>query len=233
MTDRLLTWFVPKAPAALRDLFAGAARVALRSGETFQKETDPYDRIFWVERGAVGQAVINHHVVTKPVAMNLYPEGSLLGFINLFSGTRSPRRLTAQVQGAELLVLPKRTFLERIREDPDLLFETARYTERAAKSELIGMEAIFTLEADERLALFFASESVLFGEPDPADPRFVVVPAVVTRASLSEIVYVSLKTLDRMLALCGRRGEVVRTASGDWRIRKDFIRPMDRWLEEH
>lgn len=63
----ILTWFVPPAPEALLALFEGAPATRWRSGEILQRETEPYDALYRIDEGVVGQAVINH-ALAKPVA---------------------------------------------------------------------------------------------------------------------------------------------------------------------
>ncbi len=231
LSDCMLTWFVPTAPAALKTLFEAGEPVSAPSGTIVQYETEPYDSLYWVEDGVVGQAVLNHSL-NKPAAMNLYLSGTMMGFINLFTGVSSPRRLIVQLPGARLRKIPKADYLDAVRADPALLFETARYAEAAAKSELIGMEALFSLNTEDRLSLFFASAASACGRPAER-PGWTALPPLVTRAALCDIVYVSPVTLDRMLARCRRQGVLDRTDSGGWLVHEDLTAPMIRWLKEH
>lgn len=117
----ILTWFVPPAPEALLALFEGAPATRWRSGEILQRETEPYDALYRIDEGVVGQAVINH-ALAKPVAMNLYAKHTVPGFLNLFSGLPSPRRLIVQQPGAVVRRLPKAEALERSAATPPSSF---------------------------------------------------------------------------------------------------------------
>lgn len=227
----ILTWFVPPAPEALLALFDDAPATSRRSGEILQRETEPYDSLYRIDEGVVGQAVINH-ALAKPVAMNLYVKDTVPGFLNLFSGLPSPRRLIVQQPGAVVRRLPKAEALERISSDAALLFLTARWCEAASKSELIGMEALFSLPAEERLALFFTSAAHSCGRLDAARGVYEL-PVLLTRASLCDVVYVTTVTIDRLLARWRRRGLVTRSASGGWAVDAGLVERTSLWLREH
>ena len=98
--------------------------MTFRSGDIIQHEDEPYDALYWVESGLVGQAVINH-ALAKPLAMNLYPTGTMLGFINLFTGLPSPRRLVAQLPGVVLRRISKAKLMAAIEHDAKALKTTA------------------------------------------------------------------------------------------------------------
>lgn len=227
----ILTWFVPPAPEALLRLFNDAPATTWTSGDLLLRETEPYDALYRIDEGVVGQAVINH-ALAKPVAMNLYVKDTVPGFLNLFSGLPSPRRLIVQQPGAVVRKIPKADALERIRKDPELLYLTARWCEAASKSELIGMEALFSLPAEERLALFFTSAALACGRLDAARGVYEL-PVLLTRASLCDVVYVTTVTIDRLLALWRRRGLVTRSPSGGWAVDAELVDRTSRWLREH
>lgn len=228
---KILTWFVPTAPETLHAHFLEASIVTFRSGDIIQHEDEPYDALYWVESGLVGQAVINH-ALAKPLAMNLYPTGTMLGFINLFTGLPSPRRLVAQLPGVVLRRISKAKLMAAIEHDAKALKTTACWCEDASKSELIGMEALFTLSADERLALFFTSAAATCGQLTD-DGRAYDLPPLVTRAALCDVVYVTAVTLDRLTADWRRQGLLDRAPTGGWRVNANLVHRMVPWLDQH
>ena len=144
-------WITPAAPDAFEALFLehGQSR-ALKAREILQSEDAPYDKAYLVRRGCIGQAVVNPMVYHKTLAMNLFTPGRIMGCINLFTGTASPRRLIA-VTGSEVLAMPKTVLQGALAYFPDLLRQMAAYAELSAKSELMGMELLFTMPAEVRL----------------------------------------------------------------------------------
>lgn len=90
-------WFVPAAPASLR-LGVEALRSEIElyaPRQIVQREEEPYSEIRVVHSGLLSQAVINRRL-SKPLAMNLYAEGSMMGFLNLFTGVQAPRLVTCE-----------------------------------------------------------------------------------------------------------------------------------------
>lgn len=92
-------WFVPAVPASLR-LGVEALRSEIElyaPRQIVQREEEPYSEIRVVHSGLLSQAVINRRL-SKPLAMNLYAEGSMMGFLNLFTGVQAPRLVTCKAQ---------------------------------------------------------------------------------------------------------------------------------------
>ena len=131
-------WIIPKAPDVLAATFLkhGQSRV-LKVREVLQSEDALYDKVYFVRRGCIGQAVVNPMVYHKTLAMNLFTPGRIMGCINLFTGTASPRRLIA-VATSEVLVLSKMTLQRELDASFDLFRQMASYAELSAKSELMG-----------------------------------------------------------------------------------------------
>ena len=72
-------WFVPAAPASLR-LGVEALRSEIElyaPRQIVQREEEPYSEIRVVHSGLLSQAVINRRL-SKPLAMNLYAESSMI-----------------------------------------------------------------------------------------------------------------------------------------------------------
>lgn len=147
-------WFVPAAPASLR-LGVEALRSEIElyaPRQIVQREEEPYSEIRVVHSGLLSQAVINRRL-SKPLAMNLYAEGSMMGFLNLFTGVQAPRLVTCEKR-AKATVVNRQLVLVAVKTNSQFLLEFSAYCEIAAKSELIGMEALFSLPLEERLQLF-------------------------------------------------------------------------------
>lgn len=150
-------WFVPAAPASLR-LGVEALRSEIElyaPRQIVQREEEPYSEIRVVHSGLLSQAVINRRL-SKPLAMNLYAEGSMMGFLNLFTGVQAPRLVTCEKR-AKATVVNRQLVLVAVKTNSQFLLEFSAYCEIAAKSELIGMEALFSLPLEERLQLFYAA----------------------------------------------------------------------------
>lgn len=144
-------WFVPAAPESLR-LGVEALRSEIElyaPRQIVQREEEPYSEIRVVHSGLLSQAVINRRL-SKPLAMNLYAEGSMMGFLNLFTGVQAPRLVTCEKR-AKATVVNRQLVLAAVKTNSQFLLEFSAYCEIAAKSELIGMEALFSLPLEERL----------------------------------------------------------------------------------
>lgn len=224
-------WIVPQAPEALLALFAGGdtADYAVRSG--LQSDTRGTRLIRRVDAGLVSQGVTNY-LLNKPVAMNLYPTGTMPGFLNLFTGVPSPRVLKTLVPST-LTAMPKEVFRERLTAEKDLLVTYAEYVELANKSELIGMEALFTLSLADRALLWFASSFLYTGvNPLDAADEYLPVSLPITRAALANIIYTTKAPLDRFFAEAYRDGTLLRESAGQY-VRRQSLSEMSEWVLTH
>ena len=102
-----------------------------------QREEEPYSEIRVVHSGLLSQAVINRRL-SKPLAMNLYAESSMMGFLNLFTGVQAPRLVTCEKR-AKATVVNRQLVLAAVKTNSQFLLEFSAYCEIAAKSELIGI----------------------------------------------------------------------------------------------
>ena len=231
-------WFVPPAPPVLRRAVEAlavaessqSAAVDYAPREVVQREDEPYREVRIIESGLLSQAVINRRL-TKPVAMNLYAEGSMMGFLNVFTGVAAPR-LVASEKHSRAVVAERSRVLEVVKTDAELLLELAGYCELAAKSELIGMEALFSLALEDRLKLFYAA-SLLRSGVNPLESReeHLEVPHPITRTALERVIYASRVSLDRHLAEAARSGMLLQKA-GKRFVRRRDLEPMTEWILE-
>lgn len=155
-------------------------------------------------------------VYHKTLAMNLFTPGRIMGCINLFTGTASPRRLIA-VTGSEVLAMPKTVLQGALADFPDLLRQMAAYVELSAKSELMGMELLFTMPAEVRLQTLFAVQLLSYekmdlqgriaaAEPQSLGEGYVQLPISMTRENMRLVTYLSQVTFDRLFAEWLRKG---------------------------
>lgn len=209
-------WIIPKAPDVLAATFLkhGQSRV-LKVREVLQSEDALYDKVYFVRRGCIGQAVVNPMIYHKTLAMNLFTPGRIMGCINLFTGTASPRRLIA-VTGSEVLAMPKTVLQGALADFPDLLRQMAAYAELSAKSELMGMELLFTMPAEVRLQALFAVQLLSYekidlqgriaaAEPQPFGEGYAQLPISMTRENMAAC-HLSFSGHIRQ-ALCGMAQE--------------------------
>ena len=195
-------------------MMSDSAGVEVR--EVLQSEDALYDKVYFVRRGCIGQAVVNPMIYHKTLAMNLFTPGRIMGCINLFTGTASPRRLIA-VTGSEVLAMPKTVLQGALADFPDLLRQMAAYAELSAKSELMGMELLFTMPAEVRLQALFAVQLLSYekidlqgriaaAEPQPFGEGYAQLPISMTRENMRLVTYLSQVTFDRLFAEWLRKG---------------------------
>lgn len=235
-------WITPAAPDAFEALFLehGQSR-ALKAREILQSEDAPYDKAYLVRRGCIGQAVVNPMVYHKTLAMNLFTPGRIMGCINLFTGTASPRRLIA-VTGSEVLAMPKTVLQGALADFPDLLRQMAAYAELSAKSELMGMELLFTMPAEVRLQALFAVQLLSYGkmdlqgriageEPQALGAGYVRLPISMTRENMRLVAYLSQVTFDRLFAQWLRKGFLMRDEKRGLWVRPEGLADALRWIQ--
>lgn len=174
--------------------------------------------------------VINRRL-SKPLAMNLYAEGSMMGFLNLFTGVQAPRLVTCEKR-AKATVVNRQLVLVAVKTNSQFLLEFSAYCEIAAKSELIGMEALFSLPLEERLQLFYAAALLRSGaHPLESSAEYLRMPYPITRAALERVIYVSRASLDRLLAAASKSGMIL-LQGGERFVRRRDIAAMTEWILE-
>lgn len=225
-------WIVPQAPAELLALFGAEPETeSFPPRHGLQSDVRETRTIRRVDAGLLSQGVTNF-LLNKPLAMNLYPAGTMPGFLNLFTGVPTPRVLKT-ITASTVTTMPKDAYRERLSADRELLIRYAEYAELASKSELIGKEALFTLPLADRVLLWFAS-ALLYEGVNPLDVTDDTVPVAIpiTRAALANIIYTSKGPLDHLMAEFYRTETLVRTDAG-MRVRVRALRPMAEWVLTH
>lgn len=161
--------------------------------------------------------------------MNLYPEGSIQGFLNLFTSEPAPRLVKA-ISRSTVRSMSRERFRERICADEELIFEYIRYAEIVAKSELIGMEALFSLNLSDRFLLFCSASIIYTGiNPLESSEDYLKLPISISRASLCNVIYTTKTPLDRLLAGFTKEGIVLRKNNERFILRKT-LNLMCEWI---
>ncbi len=237
--NSIIPWIVPVADPVLRDWVCSRGElITLKPREILLQETRPYEHLFFIRSGVIAQAVVNSALYTKPLAMNLFTAGRLMGFLNIFTAVPSPRRLIA-LSSCEIYAYPHRMAREDLANDFSLHQTMAAYSELCAKSELQGMELLFTMGPEHRLAMLFLvlllSENridmhgkILENAPDAPAEGLVELPYVLTRDAMRKVVYLSQITFDRLFGEWMKNHWFIRDDSG--RAWVD-IRRLDSVLE--
>ena len=222
-------WIVPRAPKSLLELFDSEGQSQDYSVRAYiQTEAEQSTLVRRIDSGLVSQGVTNYRL-NKPLAMNLYPDGSFQGFLNLFSSEPTPRLVRA-VKPSRITSLPGKVFRERLMDDKGRFLEYVGYTELAGKSELIGMEALFSLSLPERFLLFWAA-TLFHSGVNPLESReeYLELPMQVSRATLSNIIYTTKAPLDRLLSAAAKEGTLI-CPEGSSLIRRKDILMMSEWI---
>ncbi len=228
-SEIICPWIVPRAPKRLLALFDLKIEPGLfRTRGFIQTESEKPLCVRRIESGLVSQGVTNYRL-NKPLAMNLYPAGSIQGIINLFTSEAAPRVVRA-VKPTRLKSLPRPNFREALLNDQELFLEYVCYSEVVAKSELIGMEALFSLTLPERFLLFCAASLLHSGvNPLESSEDFLKLPMQLSRSTLLNIIYTTKAPLDRLLAATAREGTLERRDGLRFIRRKDLLL-MSEWI---
>lgn len=223
-------WIVPMAGSKLRRIFdEDVARTStLAARACLYDEATRSHCVSHVESGVLSQGVINHRL-NKPLAMNLYPEGSIQGFLNLFTGEPAPRLVKA-ISNSRIQSMSRERFRERICADEELIFEYIRYAEIVAKSELIGMEALFSLNLSDRF-LLFCSASIIYNGLNPLESSedYLKLPIPISRAALCNIIYTTKTPLDRLFSGLAKEGIILRINNERF-IQRKSLDLMCEWI---
>lgn len=124
-------WIVPQAPAELLALFGAEPETeSFPPRHGLQSDVRETRTIRRVDAGLLSQGVTNF-LLNKPLAMNLYPAGTMPGFLNLFTGVPTPRVLKT-ITASTVTTMPKDAYRERLSADRELLIRYAEYAELAS-----------------------------------------------------------------------------------------------------
>lgn len=219
----VVPWFVHRAPARLADAIRHEGRrMEVARGERILSEFTPYGNLYYLESAVVGQCVIQNSP-TKPQAMSIFTEGRILGYINALTNYPSPHQLLALTAGT-VYVLPHARWAQLLEADHALALEHIRYMELCVKSELIGMEALFTLSPELKFTLMMAAHlisegfidaerRILRGAAPELGEEFVALPHHFTRDAVRLVTYLSRITFDRLHAELTKNGLLSRSGS--------------------
>lgn len=208
MTCPIVPWFVPELDGSLKDLILENGQLKrFSSRDSIHKEDTSAHHFRFVLKGAVGQATVNYEL-NKPIAMNNYGSGSLIGTLNFFSQETIYRHWIALENKTEVVSVSHETLREQILESSPLVIELASYIEKLNKSELLGLVALSTLSLEQRFWLFVASGFYRNKIEIPSTADFVEIPFRFTRRTLCEVIYASPTVLDHLLAKLHQEGSL-------------------------
>lgn len=238
----VVPWFVHRAPERLADAVRREGRLLkVARGERILSEFAPYGNLYYLESAVLGQCVAQNSP-TKPLAMSIFTEGRLLGYINALTNYPSPHQLLALTAGT-LYVLPHARWAQMLESDHGLALEHIRYMELCVKSELIGMEALFTLTPELKFTLMMAAHLISEGFID-ADRRilrgaapelgegFVELPHHFTRDAVRLVTYLSRITFDRLHAELTKSGLLSRSGARPC-VNVDALGDAVTWISRH
>ncbi len=126
--------------AALQNLFTGGdtTRVswfALTGGEQLFGEGDPADTLYLVRSGRLG--VFCHDGDQTPRFLGVVRPGEPVGEMSMLAGTPHTASVVA-LRDSEILALPRETFFEAARSQPDLMVELSRLMIRRSRDKTLG-----------------------------------------------------------------------------------------------
>ena len=126
--------------AALQNLFTGGdtTRVswfALTGGEQLFGEGDPADTLYLVRSGRLG--VFCHDGDHTPRFLGVVRPGEPVGEMSMLAGTPHTASVVA-LRDSEILALPRETFFEAARSQPDLMVELSRLMIRRSRDKTLG-----------------------------------------------------------------------------------------------
>ena len=126
--------------AALQNLFTGGdtTRVswfALTGGEQLFAEGDPADTLYLVRSGRLG--VFCHDGDQAPRFLGVVRPGEPVGEMSMLAGTPHTASVVA-LRDSEILALPRETFFEAARSQPDLMVELSRLMIRRSRDQTLG-----------------------------------------------------------------------------------------------
>lgn len=245
LQSTVIPWIVPRVDVRLESwILANGEKRNYKARDVLLNETQPYDRVYFVASGVVAQGVVDASIYTKPLAINLFTAGRLMGLLNVFTSVYSPRKLIA-LSDVEVYTCSHRTLHEKFLNNLEQTLLLASYCELSAKSELVGMEVLFSMDPKKRLEMLFSvllvsdgaidingsispdAESFLMGE------SFVKLPYTLPREAMRSVMYLSKSAFDRLLGDWSRTKGFVRDENGN--IWVDVRRLADalKWIRQH
>ena len=138
--------------------------------------------------------------------------------------------------------MPKTVLQGALADSPDLLRQMAAYAELSAKSELMGMELLFTMPAEVRLQTLFAVQLLSYekidlqgriaaAEPQPFGEGYVQLPISMTRENMRLATYLSQVTFDKLFAEWLRKGVLTRDEKRELWVWHECLGDALHWIQ--
>jgi Cyclic nucleotide-binding domain. len=228
---QVIPWFTPKPPTAIRKLiFSLGSYVEYKKNQIVLHEYEKMNQFIYIERGLFAQAVINYHM-NKQLAMNLFMQERLMGYLTFFSGKHTPRRIFA-LENSVAICASHQAVMDALNQDFSLYKEMARYCELADRSELNGMMGLFMLSIEDRLRQLFVAMLCASGYVFRANQdEWVALPFRLRRADILKVIYASQITLDRIMAEWVKN-EYLRKKNGKTYVRTGNLYSIYKWISE-
>jgi CRP-like cAMP-binding protein len=202
--------------------------IVYEKDEIVTHEYEKMERVLYIEKGLLAQAVINFQL-NKPLAMNLFPPQRLNGILNFFTGQNAPRRIFALTQTRAISV-PYGIFRSALESDFPLYREMVRYCEIADRSELNGMIGLFTLSAEDRLKLLFVVMLQASGYHfRQGEDEWVELTTHLRHCDILRIAYISQITLSRLLASWHKQ-DFIRREKQRFYLKSGNLYPIYEWV---
>ncbi len=230
MHDKPVPWIVPKLSKPLVDIFIKyGKKVTYKKDSIIIHEKEIMDFLFYIKSGIISQAVVNFSL-NKPLAMNIFIPGRMMGYLNFFTGTNSPRRITA-LDRSEIIILDFDMMECIIDSDMELYKRLVNYCELCDRSELNGMIGLFSMSTEDRLRFLFTNILCAYGYSfdESMDNEWVKVPISIRRDDIIKIIYTSKITLDRLFANWVKSSFLMRDGR-HYYIKPANLREIYKWV---
>ena len=133
-SSMVIPWIVPRVPPCIENwIRAKSQRRSYKARDVLLNETQPYDRLFFISSGVVAQGVVDASLYTKPLAINLFTGGRLMGTLNIITAVPSPRKLIA-LTDVEVYICSHRLVREELLTDLDLTLALMGFRPKASSS---------------------------------------------------------------------------------------------------
>lgn len=197
-----LPWFIPRLEDKLTVLLpAGAKSIKIKKGVVVIAEDEYMDKMVYVKNGLLMQSAINYKLKKPFSTLSLCLPGRLTGRMMFLSKYSAPVRVTA-LRNSELVTLSFSSIKKLLEKEFELYQVFTDYCARCDRSEFGGISAVGTMDAEERLKLFLMAS--IRASRANATAEWVRLPFMLTRNELSDILYVTRLTIDRVLTQWSR-----------------------------
>lgn len=226
-----IPWITPSLPQEFVEVFRrnGVSKIYKKDAILID-ENHEMDYFLYIKHGVISQAVVNFNL-NKPLAMNIFTDGRMMGYLNFFTKLNSPRRITC-LKKSEILIITFDEMNSIIDSDFKLYKSFVAYCELCGRSELNGMIGLFTSSAEDRLRVLYTSILCSAGyDFKRCDERdWVKLPFSLRRDDIIKIIYTSKLTLDRILAQWTKDG-LTRREGKDIFVRPQNLKSIRDWME--